>query len=113
HGILSAIIIYKLLIYFLESDFNINEDYRFDEEESRQFYIRREILRTISAHTCHDVYHLDMLNFAFLLIMVDDAQEWGRKRISELYVKQNSNYEFGSIVPYFNVTKCIHGTEEI
>lgn len=113
HGILSAVIIYKLLIYFLESDFNINEDYRFDEEESRQFYIRREILRTIAAHTCHDVYHLDMLNFAFLLIMVDDAQEWGRKRISELYVKQNSNYEFGSIVPSFNVGKYSHLGEEI
>ncbi len=39
HGILSAIIVYKLLIYFLESDFNINEDYRFDKEEARQFYI--------------------------------------------------------------------------
>lgn len=31
HGILSAIIIYKLLRYFLESDFNINEDYQFDK----------------------------------------------------------------------------------
>lgn len=113
HGILSAIIIYKLLIYFLESDFNINEDYRFDEEEARQFYIRREILRTIAAHTCHDVYHLDMLNFAFLLIMVDDAQEWGRKRISELYVKQNSNYEFGSIVPYFCTGKSVHDGQAI
>lgn len=113
HGILSAIIIYKLLIYFLESDFNINEDYKFDEEEARQFYIRREILRTIAAHTCHDVYHLDMLNFAFLLIMVDDAQEWGRKRISELYVKQNSNYEFGSIVPYFCTGKSVHDGQEI
>lgn len=113
HGILSAIIIYKLLIYFLESDFNINEDYRFDEEEARQFYIRREILRTIAAHTCHDVYHLDMLNFAFLLIMVDDAQEWGRKRISELYVKQNSNYEFGSIVPYFCTGKSVHDGQKI
>ena len=113
HGILSSIIIYKLLIYFLESDFNINEDYRFDEEEARQFYIRREILRTIASHTCHDVYHLDMLNFAFLLIMVDDAQEWGRKRISELYVKQNSNYEFSSIVPYFCVKKSPYGDKEI
>lgn len=108
HGILSAIIIYKLLIYFLESDFNINEDYRFDKEEARQFYIRREILRAIAAHTCHDVYHLDMLNFAFLLIMADDAQEWGRKRISELYVRQSSNYEFDSITPSFDVKKSTY-----
>lgn len=34
HGILSATIIYKLLIYFLESDFSINEDYEFNEEEA-------------------------------------------------------------------------------
>ena len=113
HGILSAIIIYKLLRYFLESDFNINEDYQFDQEESRQFYIRREILRTIASHTCHDIYHLDMLSFAFLLIVVDDAQEWGRKRISELYVNKDSTYEFVSIVPSFEIKKCKHGQEEI
>lgn len=113
HGILSAIIIYKLLRYFLESDFNINEDYLFDEEEARQFYIRREILRTIASHTCHDIYHLDMLNFAFLLIVVDDAQEWGRKRMSELYVNKDSTYEFGSIVPAFNIKESEHGEERI
>ena len=44
HGIISSIIIYKLLIYFLESDYNINEDYVFYEEDMRQFYIRREFL---------------------------------------------------------------------
>lgn len=117
HGILSAIIIYKLLIYFLESDFSINEDYKFNKEEARQFYIRREILRAVAAHTCHDVYHLDMLNFGFLLIMADDAQEWGRKRISELYVKKSSNYEFDSITPSFEVKqstyKSLHGEEKI
>jgi hypothetical protein len=108
HGILSAIIIYKLLLYFLESDYSINEDYEFDEEDVRQFYIRREILRAISSHTCHDIYHLDMLNFAFLLIIVDDSQEWGRKRIGELYVKTKTRYEFHEIKPNFNI-----GTLEI
>ena len=102
-----------MLIYFLESDFSINEDYTFDEEESRQFYIRREILRTIAAHTCKDVYHLDMLNFAFLLIMVDDAQEWGRKQISELYISdKQSEYEFESITPEFDIkTTTLNGKE--
>lgn len=117
HGILSAIIIYKMLKYFLESDFSINEDYKFDEEEARQFYMRREILRAIASHTCHDVYHLDMLNFAFLLIIADDAQEWGRKRISELYVNQKSNYEFDSITPTFDVKestyKSVYGEKTI
>lgn len=103
HGILSAIIIYKLLLYFLESDYSINEDYVFYEEDVRQFYIRREILRAISSHTCHDIYHLDMMNFAFLLIVVDDSQEWGRKKISELYVKSKTKYEFKEIKPSFDV----------
>lgn len=65
HGILSAIILYKLLRYFLESDFNINEDYQFGQEEARQFYIHREILRAVASHTCRDIYHLDMLSFSF------------------------------------------------
>ncbi|NMM62081.1 hypothetical protein HBE96_05130 [Clostridium sp. P21] len=116
HGILSSIIIYKLLIYFLESDYNINEDYRFNEEDVRQFYIRREILRAIASHTCHDIYHLDILSFAYLLIIVDDCQEWGRKRISELYIKSNSTYELLGITPKFDVSEstidgetiCIH-----
>lgn len=33
--------------------------------------------------------------------MMDDAQEWGRKRISELYVKKSSNYDFESVTAYF------------
>ena len=91
-----------MLIYFLESDFNINEDYQFDAEDARQFYIRREILRSISSHTCHDIYHLDMLSFSFLLIVADEAQGWGRKRISELYIKPKSTYEFDGITLNFN-----------
>ena len=86
HGVISTLIIYKLLTYFLESDYNLNEDYYFTFDDRRQFYIRREILRAIASHTCTDVYHLYMGSFAFLLIIADDMQEWGRKYISELYV---------------------------
>lgn len=97
HGILSALVIYKMLRYFLESDFSTNEDYFFKEEDARQFYIRREILRAISSHTCHDIYHMDYKNFSFLLILCDDAQEWGRKNISELYVNSTLKYTFNGI----------------
>lgn len=97
HGIISTLIIYKLLTYFLESDYNINEDYLFGTEERRQFYIRREILRAIASHTCADVYHLYMGTFAFLLIIADDTQEWGRKHISELYTASGDKYESGEI----------------
>ena len=54
-----------------------------------------------------------MLSFAFLLIVVDDAQEWGRKRISELYVNKDSTYEFISIVPTFDIGESDHGKEKI
>lgn len=97
HGIISTLIIYKLLTYFLESDYNINEDYKFDPKDRRQFYIRREILRAIASHTCTDVYHLYMGTFAFLLIIADDMQEWGRKFITELYISSGDKYEPGEI----------------
>ncbi len=97
HGIISTLIIYKLLTYFLESDYNINEDYKFNCEDRRQFYIRREILRAIASHTCTDVYHMHMGSFAFLLIIADNTQEWGRKYISELYVQSDNTYQLGEI----------------
>lgn len=97
HGVISALIIYKLLVYFLESDYSINEDYYFGDEDRRQFYIRRDILRAIASHTCHDIYQQDAYNFSFLLIMCDDAQEWGRKNISELYVDKGEKYTYRGV----------------
>ena len=111
HGILSTLIIYKLLTYFLESDYNINEDYAFHKEDCRQFYIRREILRAIASHTCDDVYQLYMDSFAFLLRICDDTQEWGRKNISELYVNSNQSYRLTDIEMVFSKdnksNKCV------
>ena len=75
HGILSTLIIYKMLTYFLESDYSLNEDYRFDKEECRQFYIRREILRAIASHTCDDIYQMYMGSFSFLLRICDEDRK--------------------------------------
>lgn len=36
-------------------------------------------------------------NFSFLLILCDDAQEWGRKFITELYVNSPLKYTFNGI----------------
>lgn len=85
HGIISAIVIYKILLYFLESDFNMNEDYTFSPEEKRQFYIRREILRAMAAHTCEDIYHMSLTTFSALLINCDELQEWDRKSWNDFY----------------------------
>lgn len=97
HGIISALIIYKLLIYFLESDYSVNENYFFGNEDCRQFFIRREILRAVASHTCHDIYQQEIYSFAFLLILCDDAQEWGRKYLSELYVDRGERYSYRGI----------------
>jgi len=85
HGVISAVIIYKMLLYFLESDFNLNDDYIYKEEDARQFYIRREILRAISSHTCPDAYNIHITTFSSLLFLCDELQEWGRKAWNELY----------------------------
>ena len=85
HGIISAVIIYKMLLYFLESDFNLNDDYIYEEEDARQFYIRREILRAIASHTCPDAYNIHITTFSSLLFLCDELQEWGRKSWNELY----------------------------
>ncbi|MBR4060518.1 MAG: hypothetical protein IKK03_11835 [Lachnospiraceae bacterium] len=91
HGIISAVIIYKMLLYFLESDFNLNDDYIYNLEDARQFYIRREILRSISSHTCSDIYNIKNTTFSSLLFICDEMQEWGRKSWNDLYTNVNPN----------------------
>ena len=86
------------MLYFLESDYSLNEDYMFDYEDTRQFYLRREILRSMASHTCKDIYQNDALRFSFLLILCDDAQDWGRKNITQLYVDNQGGYEFGNVL---------------
>lgn len=91
HGIISTIIIYKMLLYFLESDFNLNDDYTYKQEDARQFYIRREILRAIASHTCSDAYNMHLTTFSSLLFLCDELQEWGRKTWNELYTGLNES----------------------
>lgn len=91
HGVISAVIVYKMLLYFLESDFNLNDDYLYEDEDARQFYIRREMLRAMSAHTCPDVYNIHLSTFSTLLFLCDELQEWGRKSWNDLYAGLNSN----------------------
>ena len=97
HGVLSAIVIYKMLEYFLESDFNLSEDYIFEEEAKRQFYLRRDILRSISSHTCESIYQNDILNFSFLLILCDECQEWGRRSYASMYNNKRLEYQLKNV----------------
>ena len=91
HGIISSIIIYKKLNYFKETDNNSDANYIFQEEDARQFYIRRDILRAMASHTCQDIYHIDVATFPMLLFVCDELQEWGRKSWKSLYKGVTNN----------------------
>lgn len=82
HGILGGLLLYKNLTYFLESDYSYDEQLPY--EDLRQFSIRKEILRAISGHTCQKIYHLNIRNLSFLLILCDELQEWGRPNFDDL-----------------------------
>ena len=84
HGIVSALLISKALVYFLESDLSHDGWSPLGPEDARQFIIRREILRGIAAHTCPDIYHLKYTTLSFLLYIVDELQCWGRPTLEEL-----------------------------
>lgn len=85
HGIISCILLMKNLVYFLESDLDLSNPFT-DQEDARQFYIRREILRAIASHTCTDIYHLHPNSLAFILILADELQISGRPTFSELKI---------------------------
>jgi len=91
HGIISAVIIYKMLLYFLESDFNLNDDHHYTHDDARQFYIRREILRAMAAHTCPDIYSINLATFSSLLFLSDELQQWGRKSWKDMYAGLDNN----------------------
>lgn len=93
HGIISSLILYKLLMYFKESEFAMNEDYTLDIEGARQFYIRRELLRAISAHTCTDIYHMSSFSLSFLLHVCDDMQSWDRKNFRDMHSSKSDNIQ--------------------
>ncbi|KKM99699.1 hypothetical protein LCGC14_1145250 [marine sediment metagenome] len=116
HGIMSCILLMKNLVYFKETDYEpeFEKGYHYEEksknnsaekggkefsdetlEDARQYVIRREILRSIASHDNEDIYHIEMNNFPFLLIMCDEIQEWSRpaSKIRFSYLSDPKNIE--------------------
>lgn len=93
HGIISSIILMKDLVYFRESDFMMDEHKPLKSDDARQFMIRREIVRSIAAHSCDDIYHLKLRNFPFLLTLTDEMQEWGRPRLVDVTKRGDAQTE--------------------
>lgn len=84
HGIISCLVLMKTLVYFLETDYDDAPKGKLNLEDARQFFVRREILRAIAAHTCTDIYHLQINTLPFLLLVCDELQEWGRPTLRDM-----------------------------
>jgi hypothetical protein len=84
HGVTSALLTAKFLVYFLESDLSKDSRSPLKAEDARQSLIRREILRAIGSHSCPDIYHLRFNTLSFLLYIVDELQESGRPTLEEI-----------------------------
>jgi|GEM_PF-2665075 len=85
HGVSSALLLFKKLVFFLESDYCFDELKPLDEKDAKQFLIRNQILRANAFHNCNYIYHLRLLDFAFFLRIIDEMQEWGRPRLQDLF----------------------------
>lgn len=85
HGVSSALLIFKKLVYFLESDYCFDTLKPMNSDDAKQFLIRNQILKAIAVHHCNYVYHLSLLDFSFFLRIIDEMQEWGRPRLKDLF----------------------------
>ena len=85
HGIISCTVLMRNLVFFLESDFLLDQNKLLNVKDAKQFLIRQNILRSIASHNCEDIYHLKGRNFPFLLLICDEFQEWGRPRMEEVF----------------------------
>lgn len=83
HGLFSSLLLFKDLTYFLETDYFVGKP--LENEDARQFYIRKEILRSIAGHTCPKLYHINLNTLSFLLILCDELQEWNRPNFNSYY----------------------------
>ena len=85
HGIISAFVVFKNLVYFLETDYVLENEYKLGFEDARQFTIRREILRAVAGHTCPEIYHFQSGTLPFFLLLVDEMQFWGRPTFDKMF----------------------------
>lgn len=105
HGVFSSLLLFKSLTYFLETDYFVGNE-KLKPEDARQFYIRKEILRSIAGHTCPKMYHLELNTLAFLLILCDELQEWNRPNFESL-ITDNTKKE-----PSIKILNYHFNTEE-
>ena len=99
HGAFSGLLLFKKLTYFLETDYAPTNE-TLSTEDLRQFYIRKEILRSICGHTCPKIYHLHLNTLSFLLIICDELQEWGRPRFEDMLSGERKDKQVGKLIKF-------------
>ncbi len=91
HGSFSGLLIFKTLTFFLETDISYPDNDLLSFEDTRQFFIRREILRAICSHTCPKLYHLNLNTLPFILIFCDELHEFDRPRFEDMKISFSSD----------------------
>lgn len=113
HGMFSGLLLYKKLVYFLETDYTPKPTSQDFSEDKRQFFIRREILRAICSHTCPKIYHINLNTLSFLLILCDEIQEWNRPSLETILNDSKKNQDSHTIrIEKFETEKINTTTEE-
>lgn len=84
HGMISCLVLLKNVVFFLETDYTYDKMKPLSKDDAKQFLIRRNILRSIAAHSNENIYHVYVLSFPFLLTFFDEIHEWGRPKFSSL-----------------------------
>ena len=108
HGIESCILLFKTLVFFLETDYCTDLKQFKEFSDAKQFLIRQKILRAIASHNCNYIYHLKLFDFSFFLIIIDEIQEWSRPSLNLIF-KNPPRVEVGieDISSYFSEDKSL------
>jgi len=85
HGIVGCLVLMKNLVYFLETDYTLDTRKPLDLEDAKQFLIRRNILRSIAAHSDDNIYYLKIVEFPFILRICDELHERERPKLKEMF----------------------------
>ncbi|MGD0056366.1 MAG: hypothetical protein ABSB83_00730 [Methanomassiliicoccales archaeon] len=112
HGIISCTVLMRELVFFLESDFLLDQFATLNHKNARQFLIRQNILRAIASHNCPDIYHLRVNDFPFMLMICDELQEWGRPRMEEIFKERIPDQEDKKVM-ILNLINLPNGQSEV
>lgn len=88
HGIISCLVLMKNIVFFLETDYSVDNRKPLNLEDAKQFLIRRNILRAIASHSNDNIYYLKINEFPFILRICDELHERERPKLVEMFERK-------------------------